>query len=186
MNMKQLDELSLVELWRMFPVKLVKHHHCWHAWFKAEEAFLKAILPVYTKVHHIGSTAIKNILSKPTIDILVEVEHCNFEAIRGVLTQNGYMLMSDTNTRCSFNKGYTPKGYEKRVFHLHLRRFNDNDELYFRDYLNEYPMLAKEYEAIKLALCRQFKCDRDEYTKGKASFVHEYTEKAIQKYGRIY
>lgn len=170
----------------MFPIKLVKHRTCWHAWFKTEETLLKSIIPTEAKVHHIGSTATLSILSKPIIDILVEAEHGSFAAIRSMLTLNGYTLMSDTNTRCSLNKGYTPKGYEKRIFHLHLRRFHDNDELYFRDYLNEYPTVAKEYETIKLALYRQYKYDRDEYTKGKASFVHEYTEKAIQKYGRVY
>ncbi len=37
-------------------------------------------------------------------------------------------------------------------FHVHLRYAGDNDELYFRDYLNEHIQIAKEYERVKLKL----------------------------------
>lgn len=36
----------------------------------------------------------------------------------------------------------------------------DYDELYFRDYLNEYPALAAEYEALKLRLWKQYENTR--------------------------
>lgn len=36
----------------------------------------------------------------------------------------------------------------------------DYDELYFRDYLNEYPAIAAEYEALKLRLRKQYENTR--------------------------
>ena len=39
-----------------------------------------------------------------------------------------------------------------KVYHIHLRYTGDNDELYFRDCLNEHPQVAEEYEALKLEL----------------------------------
>lgn len=35
-------------------------------------------------------------------------------------------------------------GFAEKVFHLHMRYWGNNDELYFRDYMNDNPMIAKE------------------------------------------
>lgn len=77
--------------------------------------------------------------------------------------------------RLSFNKGYTEKDFAEKVFHLHLCREGDNDELYFRDYLNQYPDTAKEYEKLKLGLWKQYEHNRDSYTDAKTDFVKKYT-----------
>ncbi len=84
--------------------------------------------------------------------------------------------MSESEKRISFNKGYTLKGFAQRVFHLHLRVAGDADEIYFRNYLNAHPNVAKEYETLKLSLWRQFEYNRDGYTKAKSSFIKHYTE----------
>lgn len=83
--------------------------------------------------------------------------------------------MSENSRRLSFNKGYTEKGFAEKVFHLHLRREGDNDELYFRDYLNQFPDTAKEYEKLKLGLWKQYEHNRDSYTDAKTDFVKKYT-----------
>jgi GrpB-like predicted nucleotidyltransferase (UPF0157 family) len=75
-------------------------------------------------------------------------------------------------------------GFAKKVFHLHLRKFGDNNELYFRDYLNEHPEIAKEYEKLKLSLWKPFEHNRDGYTKGKNEFVQRITADTIRCYGR--
>ena len=88
--------------------------------------------------------------------------------------------------RVSFNKGYTKDGFADKVYHVHLRYIGDNDELYFRDYLNEYPEIAKEYEALKLSLWKKYEHNRDAYTDAKSDFVHRFTGKAREKYGNRY
>lgn len=75
----------------------------------------------------------------------------------------------------SFNKGYTENGFAEKVFHLHLRYMDDNDEIYFRDYLIAHPKIAEEYEALKLGLWKRFEHDRDGYTEAKSEFVKKYT-----------
>jgi GrpB-like predicted nucleotidyltransferase (UPF0157 family) len=72
------------------------------------------------------------------------------------------------------------------VFHLHLRKSGDNDELYFRDYLNAHPKIAKMYEKLKLSRWKQFEHERDGYTESKTTFVNKYTQKAVMEYGTIY
>ena len=131
------------------------------------------------RISHIGSTAIEGIWAKPIIDILIEVtEHGDFQFLKDCLFKAGYLCMSEDNQRLSFNKGYTENGFAKKVFHLHLHRAGDNDELFFRDYLNSHPKVAKEYEKLKLGLWKQYEHNRDGYTNAKTEFVKEYTLKA--------
>lgn len=89
-------------------------------------------------------------------------------------------------TGISLNKGYTENGFAEKVFHIHLRYIGNNNELYFRDYLNEYPEIAKEYENLKLNLWKKFKHNRDAYTEAKTEFIIKYTELARKKYKERY
>lgn len=88
--------------------------------------------------------------------------------------------------RISLNKGYTNKGYAREVFHIHIRKYKDCDELYFRDYLNENLKIAKEYEKLKLDLYEKYRPNRDLYTKGKTDFVVRIVQVAKQKYPNRY
>ena len=77
-------------------------------------------------------------------------------------------------------------GFAEQVFHLHLRYAGNNNELYFRDYLNEHPQAAKEYEELKLRLWKEYEHNRDGYTEAKAEFVKRYTDQAKILYGSRY
>ena len=103
-----------------------------------------------------------------------------------VIEQNGFLRMSTKENRISFNKGYTKDGFADKVFHVHLRYTGDNDELFFRDYLNENPHVAKEYENLKLGLWKKYEHNRDAYTEAKTDFVLKWTEEARKIYGNRY
>ncbi|MDO4356852.1 MAG: GrpB family protein [Clostridia bacterium] len=182
--------MSLEELWQLFPIILTEHRPEWVAWYAEEERLLAEVLPAgaIARIGHIGSTAIGGIWAKPIVDILVEAaEGADWPAIRTALCQRaGYICMSEAPGRMSFNKGYTPDGFAERVFHLHLRAKGDHDELYFRDYLNDHPDVAREYEQMKLALWREFEHDRDGYTERKAEFVRRWTREARRAYAGRY
>ena len=62
----------------------------------------------------------------------------------------------------------------------------DNDELYFRDYLNEHPKVAKDYESLKLELWNKYEHDRDAYTDAKTDFICKWTAKARMVYSEKY
>ena len=178
---KKLSEMSLEELWQLFPIYLTEHNDGWAAWYAEEEMSLKECLPAdqVKRMSHVGSTAVEGIWAKPIIDILLEVtSECDLQQFKPLLETAGYRCMSEGAQRLSFNKGYTENGFAQRVFHLHLRRSGDNDELYFRDYLNAHPDVAKEYEKLKLSLWKTYEHDRDGYTERKTDFVKAYTQKA--------
>lgn len=183
---KKLSEMTLEELWQLFPIFLTEHQTCWKEWFAEEEAILKKLLPK-AEINHIGSTAIPTIWAKPIIDILIEVpKACELLPIKDTLVNSSYICMSQSENRISFNKGYTENGFAEKVFHLHVRYAGDNDELYFRDYLIEHLDVAKAYEEMKLKLWKEYEHDRDGYTNAKAEFVQRYTAKAKEIYGNKY
>ncbi|CDI49289.1 GrpB family protein [Clostridium tetani] len=186
---KKLSDMSIDELWILFPIFLIEHQDCWEKWYNEELMLLQKILPSnqIRRINHIGSTSIKTIWPKPIIDILVEVQQeCNMKEIKEILLNRGYLCMSEGESGISFNKGYTENGFAQKVYHLHLRYLGDNDELYFRDYLNENPDIAKNYESLKFSLWKKYKHNRDGYTDSKTDFITRYTEKAKEKYGSRY
>ena len=179
--------MTLEELWQLFPIFLTAHQPCWKEWYLEEEILLQKVLPQAQRISHIGSTAISSIWAKPIIDILVEVSKgSDLFVYKKLLADNGYICMSESEKGLSFNKGYTENGFAERVFHLHVRYTGDHNELYFRDYLNEFPEIAKEYEALKLSLWEKHEHNRDAYTNAKTEFVRKYTEQAKMIYGNRY
>ena len=184
-----LEEMSLEELWQLFPIFLREHQDEWKDWYAEERLRLLSFLPEHqiVRLSHIGSTSVKTIWAKPIVDILLEIpKAADMAVMRDLLLQNGYLLMSESQGRMSFNKGYTPSGFAERVFHLHLRYEGDHDELYFRDYLQEYPAVAKDYEKLKLSLWKKYEHNRDAYTEAKTDFIKNYTDEAKKLYGRRY
>lgn len=185
---KKLSEMTLEELWTLFPIILREHQSCWKDWYKEEETLLREELPAnIVRISHVGSTAVETIWAKPIVDILVEIPLAtDMESLTEWLARCGYRCMSRSDGRASFNKGYTENGFAERVFHLHLRYVGDNDELYFRDWLNDHLEDAKWYEALKLKLWKLYEHDRDGYTAQKTGMVAEMTARAKVKYGDRY
>lgn len=176
----------MTELWELFPIVLSPYNPQWPEWAKEEINALSGLLSAYTPIiSHIGSTAIPNIQAKPIIDILVEISpDIDWQLIKSEMESAGYICMSVTDTRMSFNKGYTPRGYAEKVFHIHIHAIADNDEIYFRDYLLTHPDVAREYETLKLGLLPKYRNNRDGYTEAKTDFVKRITDLAKAHSGK--
>ena len=186
---KDLSEMTLEELWKLFPIFLVAHDDRWKNSFNEIGKMLNGLLadqPV-VRISHIGSTAIQGIRAKNIVDVMVEIpQSADMKDLTQILEQNGFIIMSSGAKRISLNKGYTPNGFADKVYHIHLRFAGDNDELYFRDYLNEHPAVAKEYETLKLRLWKQYEHNRDAYTDAKTDFISRWTAEARKEYGDRY
>lgn len=186
---KELSEMSLEELWELFPIFLVEPNDKWGKNYEEIEIVLYKVLchcPV-ERISHIGSTAIDGIWAKDIVDVLIEVsEDSDIENAAKVIEQNSFIRMSTEEGRISFNRGYTKYGFADKVFHVHLRYAGDNDELYFRDYLNAHTQTAKEYESLKMQLWKQYMHNRDAYTDAKTEFVKKWTAEAKKVYAGRY
>lgn len=189
---KALSDMTLEELWQLFPIILKDHNPKYKEWYLTEkEEIIKALGPEDIKrINHIGSSAVEGLIAKPTVDILLEVDRrCDIGELKSKLKNAGWTLMSFRNEpdlNMSLNKGYTPEGFAERVFHLHVRFPGDWDELYFRDYLITHSEVAKEYGELKQKLKEQYEHDRDGYTDAKTEFIDKWSRAAKKEFGGRY
>ena len=185
-NNKPLLEMTLEELWELFPIELSEHNPEWKNWFREEEKLLLRVFGSNQKrIRHIGSTAVEGLLAKPTIDILLETpENVPPASIRESALDCGYtvmMEMLEPEYRLDLCKGYTPQGFAKRVFHLHIRRIGDWDEPIFCEYLRRNPDKAREYVALKVKLQKKYRHNRDAYTNAKGDFIRACVKSAREQ-----
>jgi GrpB-like predicted nucleotidyltransferase (UPF0157 family) len=179
--------MTLTELWELFPIIIKEHNPNYAKWYEAEKQNIIENINAadIARINHIGSSAVRGLLSKPTVDILLEV---NIDTNISRLTEDlinigwGSMKKEIEPMKYTFNKGYTPNGFADKVYHLHVRYIGNWDELYFRDYLIINDDVANEYGRLKLNLLQGLKHDRDGYTQAKTDFVVKYSEIAKREF----
>lgn len=178
-----LEEMTLQELWQLFPIVLKPHNDEWIQWFSEKKESLESYIPscLFHQIFHIGSTAIPDIQAKPIVDILMLTDTDeNLQEIARICTEHGWRKMNEQSHRISLNDGYTEQGFADRVFHLHIHLQNDGDEVLFCEYLKQHSQTAKEYESLKLSLWKTYEHDRDGYTNAKSEFINGVMQ-TIQK-----
>ena len=163
------------------PVLIVPYDPSWPARFEEERAVLVAGIGdwVIGGVHHVGSTAIPGLESKPIIDILVGVEgldeaRSSFDPLAAL----GYLYAPYRPDEMHW---FCKPHPSQRTHHLHLVPFESQrfrEELTFRDYLRNNPDAAKEYGTLKRVLAEKFKYDREAYTAAKAPFIRATVARA--------
>ncbi|WP_281862877.1 GrpB family protein [Planomicrobium okeanokoites] len=127
-------------------------------------------------VHHIGSTAIKNLAAKPIIDIAIELN--NFkdgELCIASLEKMGYSFKGTDilPDRYYFNKG------EPRTHQIHMYESGNQyllEQLKFRDFLRNNEEARIQYEKLKQHLASVNKTDKHQYATDKTEFVRSILE----------
>lgn len=189
--MKELKDMSLEELWALFPIILKEHNSKYQSWYDDEKNSLLLVLKNHRvcRINHIGSTAVEGLIAKPIIDILLELSNdYDLNTLTQLLKKNHWILMArnDGTKTLDLNKGYTPSGFAEKVYHLHIKPSGDWGELYFRDYLQQHSDVAQQYEILKRNLKEQFEHHRDAYTNAKSEFITMHTQKARKEFGERY
>ncbi len=173
-------------------VELEDYNPKWRALFETEKKHLIKCLhkDIIKRIEHFGSTAIPGMTAKPIIDILVEVTSLEEtkKKVVTILESKGYEYF----WRPSFDDNKPPyycwfikrNKDGKRTHHIHMVEcnFEHCDRLYFRDYLIEKPLLAKEYSDLKISLIKEFGDDRISYTRAKTNFIVKITSEAKKYY----
>lgn len=168
----------------LFPVLLSPHDVLWAEYYAMERLYLLQVFgKQIARISHIGSTAIPNLIAKPTIDILLEL-HGDIELHRvtKLLDEAGYVTNTPSQDIIMYLKGYTPQGFAGQAVHVHVRMNGNWDELYFRDYLLVHPEAAIAYGQLKLSLIGRFRYDRDAYTEAKGPFIRTCTVRAREEF----
>ncbi len=93
---KYLSQMTLEELWELFPVFLVPHDDRWKDCYNEIEKELTGLLspqPFY-RISHIGSTAIQGIWAKNIVDVMVEIpQNVYMKNMAQILEQNGFTII---------------------------------------------------------------------------------------------
>jgi GrpB-like predicted nucleotidyltransferase (UPF0157 family) len=169
-------------------VSIVTYDHSWPRMFEEEKQHLMEWLPrdLIRRIEHFGSTAVPGLRAKPIVDMLVEVVSLEETKTRiaPLLEAQGYDYFwrpTHGDDGPPFYAWFIKRNAEGiRTHHVHMieKDFEHWDRLLFRDYLIENPETAREYEALKMTLARDYPKDREAYTNGKTEFVVRVTKVA--------
>ena len=185
MNQKSdLSQFTKDDFNRLYPLELVDYDPNWIATYEREKELILSAIDrnALLRIEHFGSTSIPGIMSKPYIDILIEIpkELLFNESIINQFKPIGYTHFKvpereGVDAYMSFGKGYHLDGTKAQIFHIHMCP-SDNfmwSQLKFRDYLINNKDHAKAYEILKLELVSKYKNDRGAYVLGKTDFIKE-------------
>ena len=146
-----IKELISHILFNLRKVKVVPYDSNWPSLFELESDKIKLALGnSYVAIHHIGSTSVPNLASKPTIDIIAEVKTLAFD--HQDLTNLNYEYRGGFNL--PLRKSFT---YRSSDLNINLHIFEENDpevelNLLFRDYLRSHTVERNKYAALKYQL----------------------------------
>lgn len=94
---KELSEMTLKELWELFPIILKEYNTDYKKWYETEKQRLLSYIDKKNiiRINHIGSSAVEGLIAKPTIDVLLEIDNeSNIKQLTNTLLNNGWLLMS--------------------------------------------------------------------------------------------
>ncbi len=157
-------------------MKLENYNKKWAEMFDVETRLIETVLEPeeIVDIQLIGSTAIKSIKSKPIVDIAVLVSPDEYiQSYVRPLAKIGYVFdpESSSTERLFFRKG-DPVRFHLSITQEGYTPFWDR-QIIFRDYLNNNPDMAIEYEALKITSTQQDSLMGQKYTDAKSEFVNK-------------
>lgn len=155
---------------------ILKHHDpTWAQAFAIEKESIGAAFGNNVRaIHHIGSTAVADIVAKPIIDILVVVSDLGLvDSCAANMQLLGYEVMGEfgISGRRYFRKSNVAG---IRTHHVHVYAEGNSEiqrHLDFRDYLIAHPDVAAEYSRLKLELIEENRRIGVNYQEGKNAFI---------------
>lgn len=161
-------------------IEIVPHKPSWKKDYQKEaNKIIQIFKDIIIDVHHIGSTAIKGIKAKPTIDIIVEVRDIEkVDLFNSEMEDLGYIPKGENGIR---GRRYFQKGKPQHTHHIHVFETGNKEikrHINFRDYMNSHPEEAEKYSILKGELAKKYRHDSISYTEGKSEFIQEIDRKA--------
>lgn len=163
-------------------IRIVAYDPTWPRLFSSEAAKIRGTLgDVAVDIHHIGSTSVPGLQSKPIVDILVTVSDISDLASYQVpLERIGYAFTYHLEFPDLHFFG-RPRQRPRR-FHVHVCQDGSAHErrhLAVRDYLVAHPQEARQYGSIKAEAAASFPGDRIAYMDAKDPWVSDLESRAL-------
>ena len=168
---------------RAMNIIVTNYDENWVQLFKSEAKKVREIFKdEIVEIHHIGSTAVPNLMAKPIIDMMPIVKDIeSVDSYNAKMMEIGYEPLGEFGLR---GRRYFRKGGNNRTHQVHIYQFDNELEierhLAVRDYLRTHRKEAIEYGALKERLADQFSKDIEGYSAGKDEFVKNLEQRAIE------
>jgi len=164
-------------------LKILDYREDYAAIYEEEkEALLKIYQNKIALIEHIGSTSIRNIKSKPIIDILIQTNDLeDFKKFtESHVEGDTYTVKKEPTMGGDYLIRKEENGRVKALIHVYATGDeNGVTPIVFRDYMNTHEEERKRYEALKLELYEKYKNERKKYTVGKDAYIKEIIHKAL-------
>nr|CDZ80243.1 dephospho-CoA kinase/protein folding accessory domain-containing protein [Candidatus Rubidus massiliensis] len=159
-------------------VTVVPYDPNWSKLFALEAEELRNILKNNcVTIHHIGSTAIPDLVAKPVIDLLIIVHDLEQLAKQSFdLEKVGYVNKGEHGI--AFRRFFQKKS--PHPFNVHVYEIGNPEidrHLLFRDWLCQHREDRERYATLKLQLAKQYPNNIEKYCNGKNHFVLEIDAK---------
>lgn len=149
-----------------------------------KEELLKIYKDKIAQIDHVGSTSIKNIKSKPIIDILIQTDDLEdfIEFTEANVEGEIYTVKKEPTMGGDYLIRKEEDGKVKAFIHVYKTGdMNGITSIMFRDYINSHEDEKKRYEKLKVELYEKYKDDRKSYTYGKDEYIKGVIEKALKE-----
>ena len=100
MMTKALEDMSLEELWQLFPIVLREHQTEWKDWYEEERFRLLSFIPEHqiVRLSHIGSTSVETIWAKP-----IAVSYTHLDVYKRQVLRDSELLLTIQKDYASIN-----------------------------------------------------------------------------------
>ncbi|MEH7304121.1 GrpB family protein [Neobacillus drentensis] len=166
-------------------VRVEPHNVEWEKEFlRVKQEILNSTPIQENRIEHIGSTAIKGMVAKPILDIVVGVDDINNvdKSIFQGLKKAGFLRLRVERPNEIVLAKFTDETYEEKTHFIHLVEYNKDlwkNLIFFRDYLNSDEATREQYKSLKMEFLEKQNGGIDEYTDYKEQFVKEIYAKRI-------
>lgn len=165
-------------------VLVVPYESGWPLAFETEAGRVREALGACVRaLHHVGSTSVPGLASKPIIDMLLEVTDLPaLDASSAGLVAAGYEALGEFGLPGRrYFRLHDAQG--RRTHHLHAYAEGDPEawrHVAFRDYLRTHPEVREAYAALKRRLADAHPADMNAYMDGKHPFIQDHQARALR------
>ena len=155
--------------------EILPYDRKWPQQFAEHEKILKSIFSDKAiSIEHIGSTAVADLMGKPTIDILIlvddvtiagklnqQMEIAGYHSLGEYVTQGAWLFVKESNNTRHCN-----------IHVFHKDHPHAQEMLQLRDYFRTHPEIVSEYSKLKLDLVKKYPNDYGKYRKYKDEWMN--------------
>ena len=156
-------------------INIVPYNDEWPLLFETKKKEIKkSIVDNDVIIEHIGSTSVKNLDSKPIIDILIGVSSNELDKYIDPIKNLGYTHIKEYEIEIPNRRFFFFEESKKRIAHIHLVKHNSRwfkRHIAFRNELRSNEFTRKKYQRLKYSLSEKEWKDGNEYADAKTTFI---------------